>query len=399
MEAPIPTTPRPDWKLWAPLLLMALGACLLAAWATAPSGPGVCPDGRTYLTSARLLSQGQGYVDYPRGDDWLDPEPVTQFPPLYPLLLAAGHGVGLQGPEGARMLQLALLLANICLLGWFTASALASRAAGWMAAGLFASAPAFLYVHLWVWSEPLCTLLLLGCLLGLGQLEQGCRRAWLWAALCCALALLTRFAALSMLLAGCGLLLVGQGSLRARLFRSAVFGAIGTLVFAAWLLRNSLVAGEATAFELHTALMPEELPQALHTIGQWALPLPVWFGFKLATAALLFGWLAAAFRHAARTPAEQRTPGQRLAVMGGTLALTHFMFVLAARRVVGTALELNDRILGPSLLGLILLAVGATPPRWRPVGALLALLWLAGSIMLAASVRSEGLAYLGANWR
>ncbi len=383
-----------------PVFLIGLAGCLLLTWTTQERGLAVCPDGRTYLTSARLISEGRGYRDFPHGDDWLEPEPVTQFPPLYPMFLALGRVAGLQENQGARILQIVLYMGNVTLLGWMVARVLRSRPSGWLAAALFAFAPTFLYAHLWVWSEPLCFLLMISCLFNLARFETSASWQLLaLATLFCGLALLTRFAALSLLLCCCGLLLVGRGELRARMQNSAAMGAFGALVFGGWMLRNVLVAERATAFEQHVALSTAEYATVQRTMSEWVLPLPIWTGFKVAALLFVLGLACFAFVRAARVPAEVRLPREHLAVMGGTLALVHFAFVLASRRLVGTALEPNDRILGPTLLGLIMLGVSSVHGRGRYVLAVVACVWLAGSVLYLLGVHEQGLAYMGVNWR
>lgn len=388
-------------KAWsAALVAVAIVAATTALWATQPKGPGVCPDGRTYLTSARLITEGHGYSDYPRGDSWEEPRPVTQFPPLYPMTLAGARLVGLDGVEGARILQALLLAASVTLLGWVIAGHLQSGVAGLLAAALFAFAPAVIYVHLWVWSEPLCFVLIISSMAALVRQENTQRSAYLIAAIAaCSLALLTRFSSLSLLSCGCALLFVGRGELKLRLARSAAFGAVGSLVFLAWIVRNRLIAGESVAFEPHVALMRDEGLEFVETLAEWVLPLPVWPGFKIVALCALLCWAGFAFLRAARKPAGERNAREVLVIAGGTLALVHVLFIFAARRVVGTALGLDDRILGPALLGLIMLAAGALQGRWRWAGAIVAMTWLIGSALYAAKVYDQGLAYLGTNWR
>ncbi len=76
-------------KLPAPSIVIALFAgtvaCILLFWISA-YGPGVSPDSIIYLETAVSVASGEGF--YANG------EPVTHFPPAYPLLLALGSLIG-----------------------------------------------------------------------------------------------------------------------------------------------------------------------------------------------------------------------------------------------------------------------------------------------------------------
>jgi hypothetical protein len=378
------------------LLACALSACALVFFATQERGLGVCPDGRTYLTTARLITEGEGVADYPRGDIADGARPMTQFPPLYPLLLASGRMLGLSDNGGARILQLALCALNVVLLGCFVMRASGSQVAGVTAAAWAGASPAFLYVHMWVWSEPLCHALLLGCLWALLESERGSWRKLALSALLCGLALLTRYAALGLLFCALILVLARTGETRARLMNAALFAAIALLPFVLWSVRNAMVAGRAVGHEHKMALMGDELARVAATALDWALPLPVHWSLKAVAAALLAGCIAWILWRQRLAP-----QGNRAVVFGGWLALAHFFAVISARRMVGTAIPLNDRILGTCLLGLI--AVGASAIDLRKGRAALAAAiwaaWLAGSVWLAKAVAAEGLEYFGANWR
>ncbi|HEX2991395.1 MAG TPA: hypothetical protein VHO49_12010, partial [Anaerolineales bacterium] len=71
-------------RLAAYLFALALTGMLLVYLVTYRFGPGVSTDGARYLSTAQSLSEGRGFVDYLNA-------PLTQFPPLYSIIIAGIH--------------------------------------------------------------------------------------------------------------------------------------------------------------------------------------------------------------------------------------------------------------------------------------------------------------------
>jgi hypothetical protein len=63
------------------LLLLSLIGMLLVYLVTYRFGPGLSTDGARYLSTAQSLIEGRGFYDYLNA-------PLTQFPPLYSILIA-----------------------------------------------------------------------------------------------------------------------------------------------------------------------------------------------------------------------------------------------------------------------------------------------------------------------
>lgn len=74
--------------------LFAVGAAAVL-YATARFGPGASADSATYLSVARSLAHGDGFVRF-------DGHGYHSWPPLYPLLLAPLIALGLDAPDAAR---------------------------------------------------------------------------------------------------------------------------------------------------------------------------------------------------------------------------------------------------------------------------------------------------------
>src|SRR3972149_6912045 len=98
--------------LYAGLLVLALAGLIAQLYATAWGG-GASPDSTQYIEGARSLLRGEG-ISAPEGDG--TPRPITLWPPLLPLLLAAPSLFGIEPAEIGRWLTGLLLAANIMVM-------------------------------------------------------------------------------------------------------------------------------------------------------------------------------------------------------------------------------------------------------------------------------------------
>jgi len=73
-------------KLFLLALLIVAGIGVWAIWYSSPYGFGLVNDSATYVEGATNLLAGNGYVRTSGGGEL---KPITHFPPLFSLLLAA----------------------------------------------------------------------------------------------------------------------------------------------------------------------------------------------------------------------------------------------------------------------------------------------------------------------
>lgn|GEM_PF-481803 len=135
-------------------LLMGLLAATTVAIGTAPPGPGLDPDAESYLGAAQAVVRGDGLRVPTSG--WADAdstEPLTHFPPGFPLAVAAPVTLGASPVQAARW-----IIVVSALVTWTTLVVLVGRVAGARAGvgvGVAALAtPAIATVHLSILSEP-----------------------------------------------------------------------------------------------------------------------------------------------------------------------------------------------------------------------------------------------------
>jgi len=178
-------------------------------------GMGSSFDSFVYVYAARSVLQGQGLLmQSPTGAL----VPMTHYPPLYPLALAAISALGVDPLVAARGLNLVLFAMN----GWliaatiyvFTRRSLLTAALGEVVA---LSSVDLLFIHSWAWSEPLFILLgLVGLILLAAYLSKP--RGWMLIVSAAALsaAFLTRYTGFALVLSAlAALMLLGPGLWRA----------------------------------------------------------------------------------------------------------------------------------------------------------------------------------------
>ena len=122
-------------------------AILLILWIT-PYGSGVNPDSITYFGAAKSILSGQGYS--------INGSPITHFPPLYSLFLAATNIAANNIVQAARILNAILYGINlglIVLMVYLTTGRKFLTTT--VAVFFFLSSGRLIELHASAWSEPL----------------------------------------------------------------------------------------------------------------------------------------------------------------------------------------------------------------------------------------------------
>ena len=338
--------------------LSVLGAGLVLA-REVNYGVGLTYDAVTYISTARNLLDGEGFIQF---NDW----PYLHWPPLYPLLLAAlSFGVldpyAVAGPLNAVIFGLTIFAAGCVLRGrvrnglllmWgCTAAALSIPLAAVASSAI--SEPLFI----------LCVTLSLLC--SVRYFEAGRRSALIWAAAFAALALLSRYAGVTLILTIAPLLLLQRGAAvpeKAR--RLGLYLAVAGLPVAVWLLRNYLAYGEVRGTDAPASRsLGEVAGQHLGELSSWLfLNLPPG-GLDTAGAALTAGGLLALALAAAIGGLNLYRNGRRggderrwiaAGVFGG-FGLVYVVFITAALASVEVSPG-AARYLAPAYVPLLLAA-------------------------------------------
>ena len=257
--------------LWL-LIVIAVMGFLFQAFAT-QRGIGVSNDSVGFIWAARNLDKGLGIVwDNGRGGF----TPVVLWPPLYPSLLAAIGITGVDPLDAARWLNGALF-AGIILATGATLYVYSARNA-WLAglgAALILVSPIMIQIHAMAWTEPQAFFFgLLGIYLLARYLDTSRRPYLLASAVSMGLAFLTRYLGAAFIGAGLlGLCFLGQRRWGRRVADAVLFGAIGCLGTALWLVRNASVGGSLTGRAISAHLVNgKQLAAVLYVLSRWVAP-------------------------------------------------------------------------------------------------------------------------------
>jgi hypothetical protein len=328
--------------------------------------------------------------------------PLTQFAPLYAVLLSAAGTVHAPLEQAGRNLNIGIFAFSIVLIWRILRDASESSVAGIVACALFTLAPEILQIHSMIWSESCFLLFMLGFiwLLGRSMSSGGSWQMLILASLAAGLAAMTRYSGAAIVLGGTVALLVDPGRERTqRLLRAGLFAAAACIAPAAWFVRNLVITGNLANRSLgfHPPVRADLLDLA-STISHWLVPhgpATRWDRAAAIVVLLIIGLVILATRSGQRQ--HRRLDGGAIA---GILLFTYLAFILFSKTLVDAHTQLDQRILAPVwVCGLIVLATRiAGPSRSHDrvlVGAIVALALFGQGIRAGLWVREAPDLWLG----
>jgi hypothetical protein len=395
-----------------PLLAVALagaGACGLMFWIMT-HGPGVSPDSVGYIETARSLLAGDGFSILGR--------PMTEFPPMYPLLLAGAGLIDHDLLRAGRFLHASLFGANVALVALAVyLSADRNLLAAGCAALLFLSSAPIISVHSMAWSEsPFFAFSLAGFVLLCLHVARPAPTVLVTAALAVGLASATRYAGVSLLAPLLyGLLCLGNRSRRQRLCDVSIALPIACAPLAIWSYRNLMtgrsVMGRGLAVHPIVSSPGEEL---VDTLYEFALPTsaPVWAKTVLLAMAtvLVLAALGAVHRDRRRS-GSSHSPAVVLPWFIVLLAGAYIVLVFGSVWFVDAGISLDTRILFPiwglAVVAAVSLGASASHAMGRPAigwSLVFICLFFVGingdrAARTALDLRRNGSGYTSRQWR
>jgi hypothetical protein len=350
-------------------LLLAGAATSLVLYAT-PWGTGTGWDQVMYIGAARSLLAGRGLTIAWGAEAG---QPLTHFPPLFPLILAGIGTLGIDPFDGARYLNAVLRGVNLLLLVALVHHlAPATPLAAVIAGLLFFTSVHVASLHGQAWSEPLFLPLCFSALLLMaGYLNRpGLARLMAGAALTGA-AILTRYVGVSIVLTAAILILGARLTWTRRLRDTTLFIVVSLLPLLVWGLGN-LLAGERPVGDRVLAWHPASLQhagQVVYVALDWLIPnqavtriigsdgVPTALG--LALLPLLGLGVAVCVRRAIRdAAADLRTDaaGWFTSRVLPVFVPTYVVTVFAARSALDAAIQVDSRTLVPVYISLVILS-------------------------------------------
>jgi hypothetical protein len=356
------------------VVLTGIGLCLQLTRDT----PEVGPDGVVYLATAMNIRDGRG-VTTPftfvgdqytprRAADFDGAVPLTHFPPAYPLALASGGVLGLDGLDAARVLGCITLAVDLLLFGllvkratdapdWLLpAAAMVLLLVGPAGIQVLGASASLLALSGSVLSESSFVAFTLGALLALARwLDQPDLR---WLGLTAGLvaaAVLTRFAGLSLVACiGIAALAWGTGGLGRRIRDAALLVGGSLLPLLAWSVYSS-AQGAETARDAAFHPVGGNLSLLLSIGSRWFSPSSIASQPRQIMFAALLVVLAAMMIDLARLRVHDA--GRSVRRVLGLFAVS-YVIVIELTHLFNSATPLDGRILGPLQPVLYSLALG-----------------------------------------
>ena len=377
------------------LSLIGVGIVFLS---TSRYGVGISPDSVAYISSAKSLLSGSGYLLY-------NGRPLVDWPPLFPTLLATLGLVGISPIEGARLVNaivfgLIIFSSGQLFLGYLKSKTLALCGAVF----ILLSVP-LLTVSVMAWTESLFILLAILFLIQLGKfLEYRRFGPILLLAVISALACLQRYVGVLIIAAGfTGILFPNPNiSLLRRLKQGFLFGLMSSLPLLLWIARNyflaSSLAGVRPPVE-YTLL--KNIILTCDTVTGWFLPPRIPLLARLSTAGLVATLFTAAF--ISRDQIEKRKYTQLVQIWFiGAFIFLYTVFVVVGASFYAALGPIGERFLAPLYVFILFLLFIGADSTWqklkhsdrnRKISLIFASVWLTAWLVLSVFRISECVYY------
>ena len=336
-------------------LLVALILALAAAFAyiSMPWGPGVTPDSVIYLGLADALYHGEGFFLY--GDL------VTHYPPGYPATLALLNVITDDSATSARLLNSVAYAASLGLIFTLIGSSDKRTSVVLAVCGLvYFCSTAVVSAHLMAWSEPAFILVwLVSTYWLITHLLNPQRYALILAGVFLGLAILYRYAGIALVPPMLFIILIIPQNIKPKLKELVLLLAISLVGLCFWLFRNNLLSGNSTnrQFIFHPVGYPhfESFASVLNNFFTAGLMTPtaaIWV-----TALILFAITALLVRNSWKLSKDTTNIDRHLlvSILFSSSALAYVMFILVSISFIDAHTPMDERILPPFLVCLIVL--------------------------------------------
>lgn len=345
------------------ILICAVLGFVLVLLAT-PYGIGTSPDSVIYLNAADNILSGNGVSVTIAPNQY---QPLTQYPPLYPVTLAALGYFGITPYDFGRWFSGIVYALNIFLVGAVLIRLIpGSIWPALTAAMLMLFAPVMVGIHIMAWSEPLFVLFTLLCFLLLSEYFNNLKLVWIiTASIFAGLAILTRFAGAAVIAACISALFLLDKKTRfiLRLRNALLFILISFAPLVLVLAYNQLTTGTTTNRIISFHLISRsQLWDGLTTLTSWiGVPgdLPTW-GHIIILVAVAILFLLILFRNYQSEHKNGLDVNQGFRIP--TLITLLFLFVLiyGAFLIISISFfdantPLDNRILSPIFVCLLII--------------------------------------------
>ncbi len=318
-------------------------------------GVGASPDSAVYIGVANNLLSGSGFR-IPFGD--AVNTPLTQFPPLYSLMIGLAGLIHNDHQYSIRLLNLILLAGNLILF-WLFAIKITSpnRIFASMLVAPLTAGISFLTIHIMAWSEALFIFLgFSGLYLIANASAERIDNRFLIGSLLLALSALTRYAGIAFVLTAALFLFLHPGiaSFARRLWMAAGVCVIGLLLPLVWILFNQIAYDNAfnRTLSFHPIQM-NAVNAAIQTFANWFFlaaeyPMSIKASIVFLLVVIAIGGLYILVK-------QSRISDWNIARLMIIFLVVYGLFLIFSISLVDANTPLDDRILSPVFFALWLL--------------------------------------------
>jgi hypothetical protein len=331
-------------------------------------GLGVSTDSVSYIGAAEsIIAEGKLQIPVTTWDSESQYATLSHFPPLLPLALAFLSWLLNTDPISASRWLNALCIVAIllALLLPMVESYLRSFVMVTILTG-----GSLLYMHLWVWSEPLFLLLvIISFWVGIKVLMQADNNIHYLVilAILSGLATLTRYAGVYLAIGFISLLVLRRDSIQTKFRQIVLYMSIYVATISPWFIWLSTVNESARELGFYTEGIEVEVAHHLIlTVVHWLIPywLPVWVKILFLAAGVVASMVWIIWLYYRRIDYKVALP----VYVSSVLFVIYLTFVLTARLFADSGIPLDDRLLSPALihmaLGLSYAAESLIKPRF-----------------------------------
>jgi hypothetical protein len=339
-------------------VLVAALASFILFWVTT-NGIGVSPDSTIYIETARNLLAGKGFYEVR--------DPMTQYPPVYPILLAMSGFLGSDIVGTGRLLHVFLYAANAVLFGLSVYICTRRNLVATICAFLiYFSSGTILSVHSYAYSEAPFIMFLLGAFILFSLHIASPRLILILMASCLlSLAITTRYVGITLLPPILfGIFYFENRSVRHKIKDILIVISFASVPITAWLIRNILVAQTATnrGFSVHPIGI-YHLKTLITTLHNFVFPgnIPVQVGVLdlMVLAFAYFGAMAVMYR-LGRIKPHSDSVGMIFSSLSIVFSLVYIAFILISISFFDAATPLSGRICLPVFMVMASAAISLT---------------------------------------
>ncbi|MBN1537167.1 MAG: glycosyltransferase family 39 protein [Anaerolineales bacterium] len=334
------------------LVLAILGIALI--WYCTRWGAGLMDDSFMYINSAQNLVSGNG-LRWLGGDGELNP--LTHFPPLFSLTLAAGDWFGLEAKSAARVVNTLVFGINLLITGVFVERLTHSQWLAVLGSLLFFTSDVLIEAHAWAMSEPLFLCLYLGSvILVVRYLEQPSIKWIMYAGVLLGLSFLTRYIGIAFIFAAILILIVSRSIPGSRRWKDLLAFMITSLLpVIAWVAYTVFAIGSITdrKFAFYSITLKQVL-RTFNTILAWFIPGRLVNGYEIVwIIAILVGgillWLRTGVHHEKRFSLSKANTRFLIYLFLTFQFLCYIPIIFLSKAFFDPLTPLNNRILLPLL--------------------------------------------------